>query len=819
MLLDLRVAVRALARSPAFATGAVLTLALALGLVTTAVGLLFGAVGGAGPSSATEPLVLQLIEWADGREQRMRWPYAAVEIMRAQARSFDRVATYTTATVNFSGGAEGERLDIELVSPHYFEILGVDPSIGRRFSAMANDRAPGPDEVLISDAFWRRSFGAARDVVGRTVRLSQRPATIVGVLPPGFRGLSGRAHLLVPHTLAPVLTFDGYFTSDEYFHNVIARRAGGVSIEQARSELALIASGVADRVPPRSDAATARSAALVPLSDAQTNPQTIRARLLIAMGAVCVLLIAAVNVGNLVAARMAGRQREFALRRAVGASRARVFRAMAVEMSLVTAAGLGVAFLVATWARDLVTTLVPAGLVTPANDYGQVATFAGLRLDGPVAIAVGVLALGTMVLISVVACRPVFRGTLSEIMKQGSARGGFGPGRGQRMLLTVQVALSIALLASAGLLFRTVSALGTINPGFDATNVIALSVAEDLAVQRPGAGPVLVERIVSAVSRVPGVVSATAAQCTPYGTRCARLPWRLENDTRGGGDVPFVGWHRVGPNHFSALGIPVVRGRGFTAEDRRGRAPVLVINAEAARRLFPDRDPIGQRVRLPEVIEGDPDVAEIVGIVGNVVYWPLDESPGADVYQPALQFSHPWTTVMVRTAGEPASSLPALRAAMRQADPNLPPYDIVTLEQLGAAGQADRRFLSALLAACAGLGLLLAVVGVYAMTASWMAARRRELGLHVALGAEPQRLVRLVMRSTLLQTGLGLGAGIVVALGAGRLLSSVLFGVDPHDPRTLILAAAVMTIASVVAAYMPARRALSVDPVRELNSE
>src|SRR5688572_3866129 len=238
MLLDLRVALRSLVRSPAFAIGSIVTLAVALGLVTTAVGLLFGAVGGFGSPSGSNPLVLYLTEHVSGREQRMRWPYSAIEILRERARSFDRIASYTTATVNVAGAStDGERLDIELASPEYLEILAMTPTLGRPIAAAPNARVPGPDEILISDALWHRSYGAAPDVVGRTVRISRRPVTIVGVLPPGFRGLSGRADVIAPHSLAPVITYADYFTSNGYFHNVIARRAANVSVEQARSEL------------------------------------------------------------------------------------------------------------------------------------------------------------------------------------------------------------------------------------------------------------------------------------------------------------------------------------------------------------------------------------------------------------------------------------------------------------------------------------------------------------------------------------------------------------------------------------------------------
>jgi putative ABC transport system permease protein len=244
-----------------------------------------------------------------------------------------------------------------------------------------------------------------------------------------------------------------------------------------------------------------------------------------------------------------------------------------------------------------------------------------------------------------------------------------------------------------------------------------------------------------------------------------------------------------------------------------------VINDAAARRFFPDQDPIGQRVRLPAVVPGDPDIAEIVGIVGNVVYWPPDEVPGPDVYQPALQFSYLFTTLMVRAVGDSAQAIASIREAMRQADPNLPLFDIVTLEDKAAAGRGDRRFLLLLLGVCAGLGLLLSAVGVFAVTASWLEGRRRELGTRIALGAQPRSLVRLVMRGTMLPAGVGAIGGLALGLAAGRLLQSLLFGVGPHDPATLGSAAAAMLMTSAVAAYLPARRALRLDPVREINDE
>jgi putative ABC transport system permease protein len=822
-MLDLRAAFRALRRSPAFTVGAILTLAVALGLVATAVGLLAGAL--TGDTAGRDRVVIYLTEKEDGRAFRMRWPYPAVEVLQASAQSFERIATYTAARLNADPGSEAIRIEAEFVSPDYFDIVGIAPAIGRLPSRLAPRSAAAPREAVISDGAWQRLYGGSPAVIGREIRITRQPIAIVGVMPRGFHGLSARADIWLPHTLAPDLSFREYFTSTEYFQTVIAQLKPDVTIDRARSELAVIAPRIASAVPPRGDRATDRGVDVVAFDEARRSASIVRARSLAAIGSVLVLLIAAVNIGTLVAARVAGRQREYAIRIAVGAGRARVFRAISFEIGLVMAAGFGAAIIAALWTRDLMASVLPQALAAPSNDHGQLASFAGMRIDPVVMAVVAVLAIAVTTIIAIPGCRRILDEDLGDLLKRAGVGTGRAPGASLRALLAVQIAASIALLASAGLVFRTIWALGSVDPGFNPAGVIAFSVNEDLAVQRPDSGPALVERLLDIVQSAPGVTSVTVDQSTPFSPRGARLSFVLDaphpahlahpaHPTH-----PVVGWHRVGPDHFAALGIPVLRGRGFTASDRRGLQPVVVINEEAARRFFPDREPLGQRVRLPAVVPGDAEVAEIVGVVGNVIYWPPDEPPGPDVYQPALQFSYPFTTLMVRAAGDPAPVIAAVRNAVRQADPNLPLFDVVSLADLARAGAADRRFLLILLATCAALGLLLSAIGVFAMTASWLEARRRELGVRVALGAHPTALVRFVMHGTMSQAALGTIAGLVVAFAAGRALDASLFGVGPHDPVTLVGASVAMLSISAVAAYLPARRALRLDPVREINAE
>ena len=826
---ELRAAFRSITRSPGFFLGAVLTLGLGLGAVTTAFGLLAGALRDTTLGSSANPVVLYLTEHANGRDIQTRWPYAAVRQFRESAQTFDRIASYTTGTLNLTGTEQTSRIDVEFVSAAYFDVTATRPVLGR--TPVATEVPGSPAEVVIGHALWHRAFGGAATVLGQTLRLSREPLTIVGVMPEGFKGLSGRAEAFVPHTMAPRVSFSGYFTSTEYFHNVIATIKPGIDRSQAQGELGLIAARIATEVPPRSDDATGRSGLLVPLAEARTSTSVVRARSYVAVGSVLVLLIAGVNLANLVSTRVANRHREFGIRMTVGGGRLDVARTVAVEMGLVAVGGFALAVLLAVWTRDLVIWLVPGGLAAPSNDYGQLASFASLDIDATVMTIVAVIALMTMAVTSVLATRPAMRRDLVSSLKSGGDGSATrGPSLIGRALLAVQVAASLGLVASAGLVVKSVNALDNLDPGFEPERVIAFSVAEDLAVQRPDAGPLLAERLLTGLGAVPGIEAITVGQCTPFATRCARLGVSIEGRPDTAREPLVTGWHRVGPDHFQALGIPLVRGRGFTADDRRGRAPVVVISQTAARRFFPNDDPIGRRITLPQVVEGDADIAEIVGIVGDVIYWPPEEAPGPDVYQPALQFSHPFTTVMVRVSPErwrqsmlaSASSQPmfdALRRSLGEIDANLPMFDAIALTDLARAGRADRQFVSTLLTACALLALLLAAVGIYGLTAAWFHSRRKELGVRVALGASPAALVGSVMAGALVQTAIGTVAGIGVALAAGRALRAILFGVDPSDPSALAFSAAVMIAVAALAAWLPARRALRINPVEQLRAD
>ena len=783
---------RALARSRALTAGVVLTWGLGLGVVTTVFGALYASVARDVPFDGPDRLVmLYTTEHANGHDSRFRWSYPGIRILRGAATSYESIASFTSTGVSVATAGPPERLTAELVSPEYFRVLRVAPALGR---AAAVSRTPGePAEAVLGHRLWQSRFAGSPDALGRAVRVNGMTLTVVGVMPRGFRGLSGDADLWLPETLGPIIYYRDYLTTPQHFLSVVARLRRGVTPASAGRELDVVGARVAAATPPQWDEATGRGATLRSLAEARVDPSAARARWLIFGAAVFVLLVACVNVANLLATRLAARERDVAVRLALGCGRARLLRALWAEVLALSLLGLGAGLLVAAWSNVGMSAVAPPALATAANDYRQLGAFADLRIDGVVLLFALGAALASGLLVSLLAFRRLGRVDLVDTLRRvGRAAGGHAAAG---VLLVAQVALAVALLAGAALMLQSVARLRAVDPGFRPNRVLSFSVSAGRGDSPPDAGPRLVERLVERLAHVPGVEAVTTGQCTPFGARCARLPLMIAGRGPFTEDrTPIVGWHRVGPDHFAALGIPVLRGRGFTPADRAGRPPVVVINEAAARRFWPDQDPIGRHIVLPETTPGllEPGAtAEIVGVVGDVLYWPPDAPPGPDVYQPALQFSYPWMSVMARVTGDPASYTDTFRRAVAEVDPDLPIYAVMTLDEMAARGRSDRRFVAVLLAACAALGLLLGVAGVYAVTASWFDARRRELGIRLALGASPGGLARFVLDAAARRVAAGLALGLAGALVAGRLLRGFLFDVGPADSPSLALVALV----------------------------
>jgi predicted permease len=818
---DLRYSVRALSRMRGVAAVAIAALALGIAATTTMFSAAYAALLRPLPFADADRLVLLFTTHTEPREGLVmtRWSRSLIDTLVASVRSYESIASFTPSLVAVSGGGgDPEQIDAEIVSPDYFATLRVSPARGRTFVA-AEDLAPGAAPVaVLSDRLWRRRFAADPSALGRTVRVNDVPLTVVGIMPAGFSGLSDKSEIWIPRTMAPRLTYAEYLTTPQLFIGVVARLKDGVAIEQANAEL----EGASAAFPVPVGYGDGRwSAVARRAGEARVDPSLRRSVLLLLGAAGCVLLITCGNVAGLLLARGRMRRRELAIRRALGAGRARIVRPLLSE-SVVLAAVAGVCGTgLAIAGVGLFARYAPSVLWT-GRIY--IAQFSAPSIDGRALVfAVGVT-LVTGVLCGVVPALDTSRTGLTHALKEDE-RGG-GRRRGLfRALVVTEIALAVLLLAASGLLLDSFARMQRLRGGFDSDGVLTFWVRPPVSRYSVEDGPAIIERLLTSVQRVHGVASAAVNRCTPF-TGCARTSLSFTDRPNDTDHPPIVGRHYVSADYFKTLGIPLLAGRVLTSADRSGRPAVTVISESAARRFWPGENAVGKRVWFGNTTGPFADPAhsvEIVGIVGDVKYEAVDW-PGAngrpEFYTSYLQFSYPDTMVIVKTIGAPTSSLvPALRQAVASVDSALPIYDVLTLEDRVAGALSRPRFNATLVAGFASAALLVAALGVYGMLSYSVASRRREIGVRLALGAAPRRIVRFIVAEGVRLAVAGVAIGLVAALAAGRVTRSVLVDVSPSDPRILAAVAIVMLAVACLAAFLPARRASAVDPIETLRQE
>lgn len=809
MLSELRYAIRAAIRHPG-ATGA---LAVTLGLGLSAVVVTFAMLDQAAFRTLPYPdasrlVQLDVVEHVEGRIETLPWPYAGVRALAALDAPFEARGTYYASTATLTTGHGAERVDVEYVSPGYFAALGLGTAIGRTFEVPAEEPPGVPAEVVITHGLWQRHFGGDPLVIGRALTVNRRPLTVVGVARPDALPLTGTAELWLPHTMAPVLDFAGHLTSEEYFHRVVARLRPGTTVTRAEAEVAALVAGFGTAIPPRSDDATTRGARVRPLSDAQRNARAIQVRWLLFGGGLTVLLMAIVNAACVWSTRLARRETEFRVRSALGVTRGRLTRLLLAEMAVVVAAGALIGWMLLLGLEgwiDVTASGSPAGAVPWS--HGRAAVFAaGLLLSTIAALA---WTSGARWFAA--------RGD-SSLPRGGTTAAAYALGVHGR-LLSVQVAATVALTTAALVMTESIRHLERQDLGLRAEGVVMFSVRPQPEPTDPRSGAALADQLVTRLARLPGVNAVTVAQCAPFTSGCATLPLVREGQAATGA-LPLVGWHRVGPRHFEALGVPLLRGRSFSDADRAGAPPVVIVSRTAAERYWPGRDPVGARIRLPRPIGDEAETwATVVGVAGDVTYWPTDASPGPDVYQPALQFSYPWATVLARVQGPAAPFAPAFRAALAEIDPHLPMHDWTTLEAALRQSQPQRWLLTRLLSAFTVLAMLMAAVGTYGVTSAWTQARRRELALRLALGAAPEALTRFVLTTIGRPVAAGVAGGLTLVALAAPALQRFAFRTSMTDPWLLagVVAAAGGLVLAV--AWWPAHTAARVPPRAALGAE
>jgi len=817
---DLRYSIRGLRGMRSVAVVVIASLALGIAATTTMFSAAYAALLRPLPFAAPDRLVLLFTTHTTPREGLVltRWSRPLIDVLTASVTSYETLASYSPSLLSLSGGAgEPEQIDAEIVSPEYFPVLRIRAALGRTFTA-DEDRAPGAATVaVLSDRLWRRRYGGDPAMIGKVVRINDVPLTVVGIMPPGFSGLSDKSLLWIPRTMAPRLTYAEYLTTPQLFIAVIARLKDGVSLEQANAELAAASAGF----PIQQDAEGGKwSAVAQTIGQARIEPTLRRSVLLLFAAALCVLLITCANVAGLLLARGRVRRRELAIRMAIGSSRARIVRQLLTEtLVLAVPAGL-IGVLLALWGVDLFSTYAPAVLWSGRITISQ---FSMPALDvRALAFTLAVTVL-TSVFCGLAPALDTSRTRVTDALKEDE-RGGGVPRRLFKALVVVEIALAVLLLAAAGLLLDNIARMQRLRQGFDTEGVVTFWVRPPTSRYAVIEGPAIVERLLTSVERVPGVESAAVNRCTPF-SGCSRTVLSFADRPNDPANLIVVGRHYISADYFKTLGIPLLAGRALTPSDRADRPPVTVINESAARRFWPGEDPLGKRVWFGGTTGPFSDPAhavEIVGIVGDVKYEAVDWPNSAgrpEFYTSYLQFSYPDTMMMVKTRGSTSALVPALRRAVASVDPALPIYDVLTLDERIASAMSRPRFNATIVSGFAGVALLIAALGVYGMLSYSVSCRRREIGVRLAIGAAPPRIVRVILSEGLRLAAVGIVLGLVGAVLAGRLTRSLVVDVNPSDPRMLAVVALAMLIVAALAAFLPARRASAVDPVIVLRQE
>jgi putative ABC transport system permease protein len=799
---DLRYAVRLLRRQPGFALVAVITLALGIGANTAVFTVINGVLLRPLPYADPDRLVTLL----NGRNARLSPAFSPPNFVdvTTQSGAFAAAAGFEPSTTNVTGLGDPQRLEGAEVTPAFFQVLGVNAHLGRTFADA--DSAGDAAFVVLSDGLWRRLFGARADIVNQVVTLDGKPYTIVGVMPPEVAMPRG-AEYWRPLAFTPKELSDPSRGAQYVF--AIARLKPGIDLAQANAAMATVANRLSADFP-RTNQGRAMTA--VRLHDRLVS--NIRPALRVLLGAVMlVLLIACVNVANLLLARAHGRIREVAVRAALGAGRRRLVQQFLAESLVLGLAGGVVGLVVAFWSARALVALGPSSvprLTEVTIDWRVLAFTLGVALTTSVVFGL-VPALASS---GRRAARVITAAGRGSIGASGTAM--------RKVLVTAEFALAVVLLAGAGLLLRSYERIIAVDPGFTADRVLTFNLA--LPAAKYGSTDAVTHFMADYLERLratPGVESTAAAFGLPLTDGFNASSSFLKPGEADSENSPSIGMRVVTPDYFRTMKIPIRRGRFLEPHDDASTPEVVVINEEAARRYWPDQDPIGQQLRLGvRLVSGVRSGQKtIVGVVGDVKFGALDAPAPPEVYLPHAQHPISDLTIVARTAGEPTSIVPSARAALAAMDRELPMADILTMNDLVGRSIAERRFVMLLIGAFATLAVALAAIGIYGVLAFIVTQRVQEIGVRLAIGAAPGDVVRLFVREGVVLTALGLVFGLAGALAAAQALTSLLFGVNATDPSTFAAVAIALAAVAFVASYVPARRAARVDPMSALRTD
>lgn len=805
-LQDARYALRVLRQSPGFALAAVLALALGIGANSAVFSVVNGVLLRPLPFTEPERLVHIFGNFRGIGLERIAVSALEYRDYRELPRTLSSVAAYTDVDVTLTGQDSPERLRAITATASLLPTLGVAPALGRNFNE--EEQTQGQDRViLLTHRLWRGRFGANPTILGTTISLDGAPFTVVGVLPAGFEYPRG-TDLYLPFAPPANLLTPGF--RGRRFLDVVARLKPEVTLDSAQRDMDRV-SGELVQANSANYGGTSGWAISVVSMEEQTVGG-VRGTLWVLLGAVgFVLLIACTNVANLLLARAAARGREISIRAALGAGRARLVTQFLTESVVLSLSGGALGLLLAMWGMDALLAIIGDGLPRASE----------VRLDERVVLFTGAISVLTGLLFGLVPALQASRVDLHGALREGSrGTGGRAAGRARGALVVSQVALALVLLIGAGLFIRSFMALQAVDAGFDSQGVLTARLA--LPTDRygePAKRAAAMRDFVARAQALPGVESAGLATLLPL---TGRSDWSFDVEGKPLGPAdpprPAVEYRSVSADYHKVLRIPLLQGRMLADSDGWDLPHAVVINQAMAKAIWPGEDPLGQRVRLHRNgMEGP--WATVVGIVGDVREWGLELPARPTAYYSAIQQGPLNAYLVVRTRQRPEALLASLQAELRAVDRDLPLFDVAPMEAVVDGSVSQRRFSMLLLLIFAGVAVVLAALGIYGVIAYTVTQRTRELGIRMALGARQEDILGLMVGHGMRMTLVGVGIGLTLALGLGRLLSTLLYGIQAHDPLTFVGVAALLVGVALVATWLPARRAAKVDPAITLRAE
>lgn len=803
LLQDARYGARMLRKSPGLTSVAVLSLALGIGAISTIFSLINGIMLRPLPYKEPDRLVTLDENNLKHGVTSMSVSYANFVDWREQSNSFEDIACYDTGGFALagggSGGAEPEQLKGAFVNQGLFEILGVAPILGRTFTA--DEDQPDHDQVVILGyGLWQRRFGGDPGIIGQTLQLNNRSRMVVGIMPKGFQ-FPEVAEAWGPLALTPKL-----YTRTDHGIEAIARLKPGVSIAQAQAEMINVASNIEAQNPVTNEG---MSVAVASLRTTLTGDY--KTALLILLGVVgFVLLIACVNVANLLLARATSRQKEIAIRAALGANRRRLFRQLLTE-SLLLGLISGVAGLVlALWGKDLLVSAIPI----------DIPFWMKFDLDARVLTFTAACSLLTGFVFGTAPALQASNPDLNETLKEGG-RSGSSSGRYhlRSLLVVAEIALSLVLLVGAGLMIRSFVSLQRVDAGLDPNGVLTMTVVPGAKYRTPEKRIAFFNQLLERLRAIPGVKSAGTNSGLPLsGNNWGRSLTVEGFPVLSVNDAPMINHCVVSPHYFESMGVPLLKGRDFDEGDSKDSTKVTIVDAGLAQEYWPDQDPIGKRIRFGPPEDNEP-WHTIVGIVGNVKHNRLDSTARQSVYLAYPQVPVGGSAFAIKVVGRPEAFMSSVRSQVREVDSDLPVNRLMPMTDVISRSVWQPRLYTVLFGIFAAVALILAIVGIYGVMSYAVTQRTREIGLRMALGAQKSDVLKLVAGHGVIVTAAGLGTGLIAAFGLTRLMSTLLFNVTTTDPMTFVAVSFLLALVAMGACLVPARRAAKVDPMVALRYE